>query len=1050
MRTHSALILAAVGGLLTAAVAGPPVVLDDFENLDAWRVITPEGVAARISPAEGRTGRALRLDFDFQTGGGFCVIRRELPLKLPENYRFSVTLHGAAGLNNLEFKLVDATGENVWWVNRRNYELPAKWRTLTQKARQFSFAWGPSGGARLTEIGALEIAIAAVAGGQGYVVLDNLTFEELSPPVPVRHRPLVTFSSGAGGAAEPIELGDDGALAWTHAPGDLDPWVQLDFQQVRELGGLLLVWDADYATAYDVLLSHDGTVWETAARVGSGNGGRDFVVLPEAEGRLLRVNIRAVSGGQCATLKALRLFPVEFAESPNNMYALIARESPRGWLPRYFLGEQQCWTVVGVDGDEHEALLDEAGALELDKGTARIEPLLVVDGRVFTWADVTPQCSLADGYLPIPSVSWELAGLACEVTAVADGAAGEAVLYARYRLRNVGADTRRGALVLAVRPFQVLPPWQDLNITGGAARVGTVRWDGARLWLNESKSIESRPMPAAIGAATFSQGEIVEYVAEERWPQVQEITCAAEHASAGLRYDFDLAPGAEQEVVVAIPFEAQCGKPTTEPFTAILARAKQTWAGKIERVALELPPAGAGVANTFRTMQAYILLNADGPAIQPGSRTYERSWIRDGALTSAALLYTGHPERVRAYIDWFSAHLFDSGKVPCVVDRRGPDPVPEHDSTGEYIHLLWRYYEFTHDRALLERHLSRVVAGVDYLERLRAERLTAEYRDGPPEKRACYGLVPESISHEGYSAKPMHSYWDSFFVVRGLADAARIAGVLEKPEFKQRFAGLRDAYRVSLYESLALTMRLKQIDFIPGCVELGDFDATSTAIAVFPCAETPYLPQPALNNTFERYMDYFRGRRDGALAWRDYTPYEIRIVGAFVHLGWPDRAHELLDYFMAHQRPPGWNHWAEVVYSDERAPRFIGDMPHTWVGAALINSVRSMFVYERERDEALVLAAGIRPTWLEGPGARIAGWPTAYGTLDYTARSAGDELVLEYKLDGDPPPGGLVICNPTDRPLRSATLDGRPVELPEDGALVVRSAHGRADMRLSD
>lgn len=1050
MRTRFALILAAVGSLLSAAVAGPPVVLDDFENPDAWRVITPEGVVGRISSTEGQTGRALRLDFDFQTGGGFCVIRRELPLKLPANYRFSVTLRGEAQPNNLEFKLVDPTGENVWWVNRRSFELPTEWRTLTQKARQFSFAWGPSGGARLAEIGAVEFAVAAVAGGQGYVMLDDLTFEELPPPEPVRHRPLVMYSSRAGRTAEPAELGEDGALAWTNAADDREPWVQLDFQQVRELGGLLLVWDADYATAYDVLLSHDGTAWETAARVGSGNGGRDFVVLPEAEGRLLRINVRAVSGGQCATLKTLRLLPAEFAESPNEMYALIARESPRGWLPRYFLGEQQFWTVVGVDGDEHEALLDEGGALEVDKGAARIEPLLVVDGRLFTWADVTPRCTLADGYLPIPSVSWEAAGVACEVTAVADGAAGESVLYARYRLRNPGAEPRRGALVLAVRPFQVLPPWQDLNVTGGVARVGTIRWDGTRLWLNESKAIAPQPAPTAIGAATFSLGEIVEYVAEGRWPQVQEVTCAAEQASAGLRYNFDLAPGGEQEVVVAVPFEAQRGKPTNEPFADVLTRARKTWAEKIERVELELPPAGAAVADTFRSTQAYILINADGPAIQPGSRTYERSWIRDGALTSTALLYTGHPERVRAYIDWFSAHLFDSGKVPCVVDRRGPDPVPEHDSTGEYIHLLWRYYEFTHDRALLERHLPRVVAGVAYLERLRAERLTPEYRDGPPEKRACYGLVPESISHEGYSAKPMHSYWDSFFVVRGLADAARIAGVLEKPEFEQRFAALRDAYRQSLYESLALAMRLKQIDFIPGCVELGDFDATSTAIAVFPCAETPHLPRPALDNTFTKYMDFFRQRRDGTLAWRDYTPYELRIVGTFVHLGWPDRAHELLDYFMAHQRPAGWNHWAEVVHHDERAPRFIGDMPHTWVGSALINSVRSMFVYERERDAALVLATGLRPVWLEDTGTRIARWPTAHGTLGYTARVVGDEFVLEYKLDGDVPPGGIVICNPTGRPLRSATLDGRPVEMPEDGALVVRSAHGRAVLRLGD
>ena len=35
------------------------------------------------------------------------------------------------------------------------------------------------------------------------------------------------------------------------------------------------------------------------------------------------------------------------------------------------------------------------------------------------------------------------------------------------------------------------------------------------------------------------------------------------------------------------------------------------------------------------------------------------------------------------------------------------------------------------------------------------------------------GLVTESISHEGYSAKPVHSYWDDFWALRGLDDAGR-------------------------------------------------------------------------------------------------------------------------------------------------------------------------------------------------------------------------------------------------------------------------------------
>jgi glycogen debranching enzyme len=195
------------------------------------------------------------------------------------------------------------------------------------------------------------------------------------------------------------------------------------------------------------------------------------------------------------------------------------------------------------------------------------------------------------------------------------------------------------------------------------------------------------------------------------------------------------------------------------------------WSREVNRVGLSLPASAAELVNTFKSTQGYILVNADGAGIQPGSRTYERSWIRDGALTSTALLGTGHTERVKAFLEWYAKYQYPSGKVPCVVDSRGPDPVDEHDSTGEFIYVLLKYYRFTGDKAFLERHLDRVVAGVDYIESLRAQRMTDAYKNGPPAMRACYGLVPESISHEGYSAKPMHSYWDSFFVLKGLTDA---------------------------------------------------------------------------------------------------------------------------------------------------------------------------------------------------------------------------------------------------------------------------------------
>jgi hypothetical protein len=57
---------------------------------------------------------ALQLDFDFKGGGGFVVARHVLSRSMPKEYAVNFFLRGRGPVNNLELKLVDDTGQNVW------------------------------------------------------------------------------------------------------------------------------------------------------------------------------------------------------------------------------------------------------------------------------------------------------------------------------------------------------------------------------------------------------------------------------------------------------------------------------------------------------------------------------------------------------------------------------------------------------------------------------------------------------------------------------------------------------------------------------------------------------------------------------------------------------------------------------------------------------------------------------------------------------------------------------------------------------------------------
>ncbi len=926
------LLAAALLHHVTAPLAAQPRTLDDFESLEGWAAFHSDGAEARIASGPGRTGRALVLEFDLSRAFGYALARKELPLGLPPDFQFSFDLRAETAVNNFEFKVQDAQG-NVWWRRTLDYHYPSEWTRVHLRRRHLSFAWGPAPGAPLRDVQSLDFVVATGAGGTGRLFIDNLRFEPVDPAAAEHARAVVSFSS-ADAAGEPsIDPSGTVVAGWRSAApaGGGESWLAVDFGYTRELGGLVLDWEPGaFAPAYEVLLSDDGASWEVAARVLSGNGGRDYLFLSERQGRWLKLVAKPRDGGGAIGLARLEVKGSEFGASENAFLAAVAADQPRGLFPRYLCGEQSYWTVVGSPGDVSEALINEDGAIEVDQLRFSLEPFLHLDGRLVTWNDVVPRQSLEKGYLPIPSVEWRSGDVALTITALAAGDAGsDSHLLATYRVESRGPPSK-GRLFVAMRPFQVNPPWQSLQHPAGWARLSRIALEDKVVVVGD-RAVIPLDAPSGFGATAFESGEITEHLREGRLPVATEVSDPAGMASAAFAYDFDLAAGGVEEFRVVVPFHDRAGAPGPHlPRAAADAWAaaahdatRRTWESMLDRFSVRLPPNAQPIIDTIKSNLAYIFINQDGPRIQPGSRNYERSWIRDGSLTSTAMLELGLFEEVRAFADWYAQFQLPSGHIPCVVDQRGADPTNEHDSHGQMIFLIRQVHHFTRDDTWLRGKWDTVVKTVRYIQSLRAQRKTDLYRHGTPEQQACYGLVPESISHEGYSAKPMHSYWDGFFILRGLKDAVEIAALLGEKETEAEFAAERDDFARDLYASMRRAIQNTGIDFIPGCVELGDFDPTSTTVGLCPANELGRIPEPELHHTFDRYFERFLQRREGALEWLDYTPYENRVIASFVYLGQRERAHAALDWFMAQRRPAGWNHWAEVVFRDPRLPRMI-------------------------------------------------------------------------------------------------------------------------------
>jgi hypothetical protein len=322
--------------------------------------------------------------------------------------------------------------------------------------------------------------------------------------------------------------------------------------------------------------------------------------------------------------------------------------------------------------------------------------------------------------------------------------------------------------------------------------------------------------------------------------------------------------------------------------------------------------------------------------------------------------------------------------------------------------LIADYHRFTSDNALLERSWAHVEGAVACIERLLGED----------------GLLPVSVSHEGYLAQPVHSYWDDFWALRGLEDAVYLARSGGRDSLAGKWTTLGARFAASLFASIEATRIQRKLDFIPGSVEWADFDPTATSNAIYLFDVPDGLSRQAVEQTFDKYLADWRGRRSGAVPSTSYTPYEIRIIGALVRLGRRDAALELLRFFLADRRPPPWNQWPEIAWQDRKAPAHVGDLPHTWIAAEYVLALRCMFAYERESDRALVLGAGLASEWMDGAGVQVKRMPTLYGTLSYSLRRV-DAHTLRWTIDGGTT-GKLVLLPPLAGSLRSVTVDGRP------------------------
>lgn len=1005
--------------------------LDAFDDITGWTAVVSGDATLDISSDRGPRGNALRLDFDFHGGGGFVVARKILPLELPESYFFSFNMRGNAPANHFEFKLADESNQNVWRYRVESFEFPALWEPVAIRNTQLEFAWGPLGGGPARRVHAVELVIAAGQGGRGSVCIDELRFHDVT----YRSEPVALASSMQPGFEPGNSLDLSKKTSWRSSQAAEPQWLLMDFLQMREFGALAVYWeDGLRARRFDVQLSNDGERWETPYATAQADTDCSHVYLPNTVARFVRLGLYESTEGRGFGIQRIEVKPFEASRTLDHFFQSIARSAPIGQYPKHLMGRQTYWTLVGTGNGDGQALFNEEGMVEVDAGSFSIEPFIFMKNRLYTWSDAMLNQDLVQRYMPMPSCEWRMESVVMKVTAFASAHAGRPAVYICYQVENTGRETEPVRLFAAIRPFQVSPAWQKWRGFGGTAQVRDLCLRDGVVRVNGSRAIVPLAPVSAFGATAFAQGSIVPYLKGGEVPGRLDLQDEFGYGSGALQFDLRLAPGSAQEVYLAVPLgEAAADDPFVEKLksvsgTVCFARTMQGWEAGPGAFEIFVPLHLRRLSHTVKTAAAHIRINRDGPALHPGPRRYRRAWLRDGVIMGAALLRVGRSDELRDFIRWYAGLQAGDGALPDCADRQETEWLPEYDAYGQFVYAVMEYYRFTGDRSFVQELWPAVARVVDYMDNLRLQRLTDEYEQ--PERVPFYGLLPESMSHEGYMAHPVHAYWDDFWAIRGYGDAAELAAVVGERDEAALFRHTHACFSRHVKASLTMAMQRHGIDYLPGCVELGDFDPASSAVAIALLDELPLLPEAAARATFRKYFDLFVKRSGGKVSWANYTAYEIRIIGALVRLGMRGEAVELAYYMLKNQRIPSWNQWPEITWRDPAGPSFLGDLPHTWISAEFLLAACSMFAYERAADQSLVLAAGIHAKWLaDGSLIGIENLHTYYGRLSYSL-CLEDKNTLCLSLTGEltMPPGGIVVQPPLPRPIAAVEVNGAPIE----------------------
>lgn len=626
------------------------------------------------------------------------------------------------------------------------------------------------------------------------------------------------------------------------------------------------------------------------------------------------------------------------------------------------------WTMIGNPRREREAIVDPRGLLTPWLDGWSLDVWIEIDGKLFVPSrmfDGVVAQSLHEN-LPIVVTRFRAGDVLVIVEALAHEDGGREWVVENIAVENQVYAPRQATLYIAVRPFnpEGVSLVKDLEFRTTQTQT--------TILVNHSLGAIIPP-PNAIASSTLERGDAAHSLSKMNG--ITRVQDGSGLATAAAAYHLDLPPNGRKTLSLIAPMQSdQIGEddkefvtqfPSLDSTIDFRARAISTWREELASgMHVRLPD--QQLQDAFEANKAFLLIFHDGDSITPGPLTYHQFWFRDAAYMLNALDKLGYHDESRAVLEKISRRLQKDGYLRATEG--------EWDSNGAAIWAMVEHARLCGDNDLLMKNYWSLLRMASWIH---SKRQTTKKNAKSPH----YGLLPPGPSAEHLGPSD-YFYWDDFWGLVGLREAARAAEMLVQSNDANKLRENFESFLVDVNTSLAAnTARLGRTAIPASPYRRLDAGMIGSLAACYPLRL--FDPNnPHITDTVDALKE---------IAWME-DAYFNRVghaaLGTYLSL-------HVAQCLLLQRNPEAWrtirwvaNHasptftWAEAIHPATRRGG-MGDGHHGWAAADFVLAVRNALLFEE--DDHLVVTPILPREWTaETSVIKVDNAATYFGNVNLT------------------------------------------------------------------